>query len=78
LLVSAVIVDARKFYVAAIAKITTPALETRTIMAAVPADANTLSLCPFGNAFADGIDDARNFMARSAGILNSGQEAFDR
>ena len=78
LLVSAVIADARNFQVPAIAKISAPALATRAVMAAVPADADALSLLPLGNTVTQFVDDADDFMSGNAGILNSGPLAFLR
>ena len=78
MLVSAVITDARNFQVPAIAKISAPALETRAVVAAVPADADTLPLLPLGNTGTHFIDDARDFVSWNAGILNSGPIAFFR
>ena len=78
MLVSAVIADARNFQVPAIAKISAPALATRVVLAAVPADTDALSLLPLGNTGAHFIDDACHFMSWNAGILNAGPRAFFR
>ena len=78
MLVSAVITDARDFQIEAIAKIAAPARETRSVMAAVPADTDALPLFPCGNVRTQFIDDARDFVSRDAGILNSGPKAFFR
>ena len=78
MLVSAVIADARNFQVPAIAKISAPARETRAVLAAVPADTDALPLLPLGNTRTQFIDDARDFVSRNAGILNSGPRAFFR
>jgi hypothetical protein len=78
LLITAVIADARNFQIPAIAGISAPALATRVVLAAVPADTCTLPLLPRGNAGAHFIDDARDFVSWNAGILNSGPGAFFR
>ena len=78
MLISAVITDARNFQILAIAKISAPARETRAVMAAVPSDTDALSLLPSGNAGAQFIDDARDFVSRNARILNSRPPAFFR
>ena len=78
LLVSTVIADAANFQVPAIAEISAPALPTRVVLAAVPADADTLPLLPCGNTVAHFIDDACHFMSGNARILNSRPQAFFR
>jgi hypothetical protein len=45
-------------------------------MTAMPADAYTLARPPLVHAGSDGIDDANNFMAGHARILQSGPVAF--
>jgi hypothetical protein len=52
------------------------AFETRVVVAAIPADADPLSLLPSGDLGAQFIDDAGNFVARNPRILNSRPEAF--
>jgi hypothetical protein len=47
-------------------------------MAAVPADADTLSLLPRGNPGAHFINDACDFVSRNARILNARPQAFFR
>jgi hypothetical protein len=47
-------------------------------VAAVPADANALALLPAGNIGTEFIDDARDFVSRNTGILNSWPSAFFR
>jgi hypothetical protein len=47
-------------------------------VSAVPADANALSFFPRGNAVADLINDAHDFVPGNAWIFNSGQHAFFR
>jgi hypothetical protein len=78
LLVSTVIADARNFQIPAIAKISAPALATRVVLAAVPADTDALPFLPLGNTTAQFIDDACDFMSWNAGILNAGPQAFFR
>src|SRR5262249_10519267 len=78
LLVSAVIADARNLLIAAIAKIPTPARQAGAVVAAVPADANTLPLFPLRNTGTQLVDDPRDFVSWNAGILNSGPSAFLR
>ncbi len=78
LLITAVIADARNFQIPAIAKISTPALATGVVLAAVPADTYALSLVPRGNTSTHFIDDACDFMSWNAGILNSRPKPFFR
>jgi hypothetical protein len=78
LLVSAVIADARDFQIPAIAKISAPTLPTRAVLAAVPANTDTLPLLPLGNTGTHFIDDACDFVSWNAWILNSGPGAFFR
>ena len=66
------------FQIPAITKISAPALATGVVVAAVPADADTLPLLPLSNTGAYFIDDAGDFMSWNAGILNSGPAAFFR
>ena len=66
------------FQIPAIAKISAPAFATGVVLAAMPADADTLPLLPLGNTGAHFIDDARHFMSGNARILNSGPHAFFR
>ena len=47
-------------------------------MAAVPADTDALAFLPRGNAGADFVDDASDFVSGNAGVLNSGPGAFYR
>src|SRR5438046_1729973 len=72
------IADARNFQILAVAKISATTRETRTVVAAVPADADALPLLPLGNTVAQFIDDARDFMPWNARILNSGPRALFR
>ena len=76
--VSAVIADARDLQIPAIAKISAPALETGSIVAAVPADTGALPLLPLGNTVAQFVDDARDFVPWDAGVLNAGPLPFFR
>ena len=78
LLITAVIADARNFQIPAIAEISTPALATGVVLAAVPADTYALSLVPRGNTSTHFIDDACDFMSWNAGILNSRPKPFFR
>jgi hypothetical protein len=59
-------------------KIPAPALATRAIMAAVPADTDTLPLLPRGHTGTQCSDDTRHFMSWNAGILHAGPGAFFR
>jgi hypothetical protein len=47
-------------------------------MAAMPTDTDALTQLPLGNAVAQFVDDARDFMSRNPRILNAGPRAFDR
>src|ERR1700722_18752911 len=76
LLVTAVIADPRKLPIPAIAEISAPARQARAVVAAVPADSDTLPRFPRSNTGAQFIDDAHNFVSGNAGIFNSGQAAF--
>jgi hypothetical protein len=49
---------------------------TNGTMAADPADADALSLDPVGDAFTESIDDPCDFVARDAGIRDSGKKIF--
>src|SRR6266446_1526863 len=70
LLITAVVADARNFHILAITKISAPAIKTYTVVAAVPTNADALSLLPFGDTGAQLIDSAHNFMSGDAGVLN--------
>ena len=72
MLISAIIADAWNFQVPAIAEISTAARETCAVLAAVPADADALSLSPPGNTRAQLINDARDFVSWNSRILNAG------
>src|SRR5579864_3521363 len=78
LLVPSVIADAANFHVAAIAKISAPALPTCVVLAAVPTDTDALPFLPRRHIGAHFIDDARHFVSRNAGILNPGPQAIFR
>ena len=78
MLIAAVIADAGNFQIAAIAKISAPALATGVVLPAMPTDADPLPLLPRGNIFTDFIDDARHFVSGNAGILNSGPQSLFR
>jgi hypothetical protein len=64
LLISSVVADACNFRVAAVKEVTTPALETRVVLPAMPADTNALSLFPSDDLDAQFIDDAGNFVVQ--------------
>ena len=66
------------FQIPAIAKISTPALQTGVVLAAVPAHAHALPLLPGGNARAHRVDHARHFMSWHARILDPRPPAFHR
>src|SRR4029077_3577416 len=53
-----------------------PALETRAVMAAVPADAGPLPRLPLGNTGTQFVADARDLVPWNARILNSRPRAF--
>ena len=57
-------------------EIAAPARVTVAAVAAVPADAGALTRCPLGNISTHFINDAYDFVSRSAGILNAGPRAF--
>src|SRR5215471_19154778 len=75
-LISAVVVDACNFGVAAVKEASTSALETGVVPAAVPTHADTLSFLPSGDLGTKFIDYACNFVPRNPRILNSRPEAF--
>src|SRR5262249_28309652 len=52
-LISAVVADAGNFHVPAVAEISTTAFAAGAVMPAMPADSDTLSCLPCGNAIAD-------------------------
>jgi hypothetical protein len=78
LLISAVIADPWYFQVAAVAKISTPALATRVVVTAVPAHSDTLPVLPPGDARSKFIDNAGDFMSGYPGILNARPGAIYR
>src|SRR5581483_9901307 len=78
LLITSVVADAANLHVLAITKIATAALPARVVVATVPANANTLSFLPRGNALPDPINDARHLMSGHAGILNARPRALYR
>src|SRR5262250_2603855 len=59
-------------------KISASALETRAVLATMPANPDALSFLPRGNTGADFIDDAGDFVSGNARILNSGPGALFR
>src|SRR5215472_7780548 len=76
--VAAVIADAGDFFVHAGNEIAAAALQASSVVAAVPADADALTLVPIRDAGADFIDDAGNFVAGRAWISDAGKQAvFD-
>jgi hypothetical protein len=77
LLVTTVVADAGDFDILAITKIAAAAFAAGVILAAVPAYADALAFLPGGDAGADFVDDAGNFVTGNAGILDSGPETFD-
>ncbi|SPE28870.1 hypothetical protein SBA2_410053 [Acidobacteriia bacterium SbA2] len=76
LLVPTVIADARDFHIAAIAEVSAPAGVARSVMAAVPAHANTLALLPGGNTRTEFINNARDLVPGNSGILNAWPQAI--
>jgi hypothetical protein len=60
----------------AVAKISSTALSTRTIVASVPAHAYTLAFSPRGNAGSQFVDYAGNLMSRHTRILNPRPKTF--
>src|SRR5262249_49382299 len=77
-LVSPVVADASDLHMPAVDEVATSALATGAIVAAVPADADPLADRPRGDAGTQLVDDARDFVSRNAGILDSGPGAFLR
>src|SRR5206468_667422 len=75
-LISAVIADAGDLHAPAIAKISAPAFAAGIVVAAVPADAHTLTFLPGRNSSAHFINHARHFVSGNARILNSRPQAF--
>jgi hypothetical protein len=71
LLISAVIADPRSLPIPAVAKITAPTLETRPVLAAVPADPDALARSPRSYTGSQFIDNANDFVSGDAGIFNS-------
>jgi hypothetical protein len=71
LLISAVVTDAGNSQIPAIAKISTPAGGTRVVLAAMPADANALTIVPGGNAGAELVNNAHHFVSWDTGVLNA-------
>src|SRR5215831_17103327 len=65
-------IEARDFAIDAHREIATPAVFANETMAAVPADADTLTLFPFLNVAPDRIDASRDLMTWHPGILHTG------
>src|SRR2546428_1733968 len=75
-LIAAVIADAGNFQVEAIRKISAAASNASAVLAPVPADADALAFFPAGNAGADVVNHACDFVSGGAGILNAGPVTF--
>src|SRR6266478_4010076 len=75
-LVPAVEADSANFQVAAIGEISAAAREASAVLAPVPADADALAFFPAGNAGADVVNHACDFVSGGAGILNAGPVTF--
>src|SRR5690349_7131426 len=73
--VTAVEAEAGDFFVGAVDKVAAAALRTRTVMAAVPADADPLTFLPSCDASADFVNDACDFVAGRARIRYAGPKA---
>ena len=71
MLVSAIVANAGDFHVLAVAKISPPASEARSVVATMPADADALALRPPGNTGTELVEDARDLVSWNARILNS-------
>ena len=56
-------------------EIAAAAIIAMATMLSMPADADALAGFPFRNACANGVNDADDFMARDAGILDAGKQA---
>ena len=74
--VAAVVGDAGDFEVAAVAEVSAAAGEAGAVLAAVPADSYALAFFPRGDAGAELVDDAGDFVAGDARVLDSGPLAF--
>jgi len=73
--IAAVVGDATDFLVDTIDEIAAAAWQAGSVMAAVPADADALALLPNGDARADFIDNAGDFVAGRTRIGYAGPEA---
>jgi len=70
--------DTSPFFVDAVDEIPAAAIDTGEVVPAVPADADLLSFFPGGDVGADFVDDAGDFVARDARVLNPRHQAvFD-
>src|SRR5215471_10581202 len=75
-LVAAVITHSANQSVHAVDEIPSPALETRAILPAMPADTNTFARLPTGYTGAELIDHSSYFMSRHSGIRNAGKDSL--
>src|SRR5216684_2608969 len=75
-LIAAIEGDSTNLCVLAIAKISAAAGDASAVLAAVPADADTLALFPAGDARTDVVNHAGDFVSWGAGILNPGPVSF--
>lgn len=66
--------DAGNFLVGAMDEISAAALQAGSVVATVPAYADALTLFPSGDAGADFVDDAGDFVTGRAGIGDAGEE----
>jgi hypothetical protein len=76
LLIAAVITEARILLIAAESKISAPALGASAVMAAMPANADTLAFLPISHSSPQRIHHAGHFMAGNARIDDSWPTAF--
>src|SRR5262249_46067187 len=76
LLVSPVVADAGDLQIAAVAKISASAWQAGSVVAAGPANSDSLPFLPSGNAFPAFVASTRDLMSRPAMVLYSRPHAF--
>jgi len=69
-------VDAGPLFIRAVDEVASTALQAGEVVSTVPADADFLPFFPGGDARADFVDDAGDFVARGARILNPRHQAI--
>ncbi len=74
--IAAVITESGILLIATESKISAPALGTSAVVAAMPANADTLAFSPFSHTSPERIHNAGHFMTRNARIGDSVPEAF--